>query len=91
MYGAQDIFDENRGDTTKWNVDGCLDSLSRKGKPASIVVAVDDKREEKQDSASATFFCDTFLPMPILPSHFMFHNDFQFGIIGFCQKRAIMT
>ena len=61
MYGGQNIFDENRGDTTKWNVDGCLDSLSRKGKPGCIVIAFDDMWNEKQDSTNVAFPNDTIL------------------------------
>lgn len=42
MHDGQNIFDEYTAGYGEWGVDECLDSLIRRGKPASIVVGIDN-------------------------------------------------
>ncbi len=42
MHDGQNIFDEYTAGYGEWGVDECLDSLIKNGKPASIVVGIDN-------------------------------------------------
>nr|WP_303626630.1 alpha/beta hydrolase-fold protein [Ferruginibacter sp. HRS2-29] len=45
MHDGQNLFDEAASAYGEWGVDECLDSLIAKGKPASIVVGIDNGAE----------------------------------------------
>lgn len=42
MHDGQNLFDEATSTYGEWGVDECLDSLIAKGKPASIIVGIDN-------------------------------------------------
>lgn len=49
MHDGQNIFDEFTAYSGEWGVDECLDSLINAGKPASIVVGIDNGPQRRNE------------------------------------------
>lgn len=62
MHDGQNLFDELESAYGEWGVDECLDSLIEKGKPACIVIGIDNggnKRMSEYNSYEFTWKRDT--------------------------------
>jgi predicted alpha/beta superfamily hydrolase len=55
MQDGQNIFDEYTAGFGEWGVDECLDSLIKKGRPACIVVGIDNGPERMREYNPYTF------------------------------------